>query len=334
MRFASLVIMVIFALTARAVARDIHGSGSTIVFPVMTQWLEAYGKAGGGHVQYQPIGSANGITEIGHDVVDFAMSEAPLDDARLLRDGLVQFPLVIDAIVPVVNIPGIAPGQLRLTGPVLADIYLGKLTKWNDPAIAMQNPDSRLPDMSILVIHRSDGSGSSFIWSDYLSKMSTSWKAQAGVGTRIGWPAGVGVKHNGGVVDAIRRFPGAIGYVDYPSAADGKLAHARVQNEAGVFVVPGMEAFLAATADVDWMPERDFEVSLTDAKGADAWPIMGISFAVMHRSASDPARARDVLAFFRWALINGGDLARARFYLPLPPVLIEQVTRYWETEGR
>ena len=325
MRCVLFILMLVGAFTTSATAQDVLGSGSTFCYPLMTKWVEAYAKTSAAHIVYQPIGSAGGITEIRGQVVDFAVSEAPLNDAQLLRDGLEQFPLVIGAIVPVVNLDGLAAGQLRLTGKLLADIYLGKVTKWNDPAIVALNPELKLPGLGILVVHRSDGSGTTFVWANYLSKVNIEWKARVGENTTLAWPAGFGGKGNSGVAEKVTRVKGAIGYVDYPYAVRAKLTYALVQNQAGNFVTPDTASFEAATAGVDWMKEPDFYIMLTDAAATNAYPIMATSFALIRKFPKDPAHAHDTLAFLRWTLEDGRDLASAQNYLPLPSSLVQQI---------
>jgi phosphate transport system substrate-binding protein len=260
------------------------------------------------------------------------VSDAPLDGAQLLRDGLVQFPVVIGAIVPVVNLDGITAGQLRFTGPLLADIFLGKVTNWSHPSIAAVNPGIELPDLAILVIHRSDGSGTTHNWADYLSKVSGEWKVRVGASTLVGWPTGVGGKGNNGVADYVTRVRGAIGYVEYGSAQRKKMAYALVQNKAGNFVLPDTASFQAATADLDWTKVREATVSLTDSPKADAYPIMAASFALIRKYPKDVGRSHNVLAFFRWALESGQVMATALDYLPLPPLLVQEVETYWKAE--
>jgi len=334
MRCILFAMALVWAIMTSAAAKEILGSGSTFCYPVMTKWVDAYEKVSGAQIVYQPIGSAGGITEIRHEIVDFAVSEAPLDDAQLLRDGLAQFPLVIGAIVPVVNVDGIEAGQLRVTGPLLADIYLGKITKWNDPALAAMNPGLKLPDLAISVVHRSDGSGTTFVWADYLSKVSNEWMAKVGENTTVAWPTGFGGKGNGGVAEKVARVRGSIGYIDYAYAVRGKLAYVLVQNRAGNFVTPDTVSFEAATADVDWMKARDFNILLTDAPATNAYPIMATSFALIRKYPKDPGRARDMLGFLRWVLESGRDMASAQAYLPLPATLVQQIEGYWETEKR
>ena len=320
------------ALAASARAQELRGSGSTFAFPLMTKWIEAYGQAGGSRLVYLPTGSAAGLNDIRHEIVDFAVSEAPLDSAQLLRDGLTQFPLMIGAIVPVLNVDGLSPGQLRLTGPLLADIYLGKVVTWNDPAITAINPGLKLPELKIHVVHRSDGSGSSFTWADYLSKASDDWKVRVGAKMMVDWPTGVGVRHSNGVAESVARIRGAIGYLDYHNAVRRKLAYAQVRNRAGTFVAPGSASFQAAIRDVDWNKDRDFDVTLTDAPAPDAYPVMALSFAVIRSYPKVAGRARDLRAFFQWAMTNGQDMAGSLQYVPLPSSLIRQIDGSWRTE--
>ena len=317
--------LICFAAMFPAAAQEITGSGSTFAYPVLAKWSEAYEKTNSVHLTYQPIGSSAGVTEIDSDVVDFSVTDAPLDDARLSRDGLAQFPVVIGAIVPVVNLDGISPGQLRFTGPLLADIYLGKVTNWSDPAIAALNPKLKLPNRPILVVYRAEGSGTTYNWSDYLAKVSDEWRSKIGVGSKLAWPTGVAGKGNGGVADDVARVKGAIGYVEYTYAVHSKLTYALVRNHAGNFVSPDTASLQAATEGVDWAKERDFYVLLSDSSAANAYPIMAMSFGLVRRYPKDTERGRRTLAFFRWALDNGQDLASSLNYLPLSSSLTGQV---------
>jgi phosphate transport system substrate-binding protein len=326
--------LVLCAMTATAAAQEIVGSGSTFCYPVMVKLIEAYAKAGGAQVLFQPTGSAAGMLDIQHQAVDFAVSEAPLDEMQLMRDGLSQFPFVIGAIVPVVNIDGVSPGQLRFTGRLLADIFLGKVTNWNDPAIAELNPDLKLPNLAILVIHRSDGSGTTFNWAWYLSQVSDEWKLKVGAYTSVAWPTGVGGKGNGGVAEKVARVRGAIGYVDQTYAVRGKLAYGLVRNQAGNFVLPDSVGFQAATANIDWSKARDFGVLLANAPDAGAYPIMATSFVMIRKYPRDVTRTHDMLAFFRWTLEHGQEVVSSLGYLPLPPQLAQQVEDYWNAESR
>jgi phosphate transport system substrate-binding protein len=326
--------MMLCAITATAAAQEIVGSGSTFCYPVMVKLIEAYAKAGGTEVLFQPTGSAAGIIDIQHQVVDFAVSEAPLDEMQLMRDGLSQFPFVIGAIVPVLNIDGVSAGQMRFTGRLLADIFLGKITNWNDQAIAELNPELKLPNLAILVIHRSDGSGTTFNWVSYLSMVSDEWKVKVGAYTSVAWPTGVGGKGNNGVADKVARVRGAIGYVDQTYAVRAKLAYGLVRNQAGNFVTPDTASFQAATANIDWTKEPDFDILLANAPDPGAYPIMATSFVMIRKYPQDPSRTHDMLAFFRWTFEHGQDLASSLGYLPLPPQLVHQVEDYWNAESR
>ena len=323
------------AVTLPAAALEILGSGSTFAYPVLTKWSEAYEKISGIHIAYQPIGSSAGISEITSGVVDIGVSDAPLDDARLLRDGLAQFPVVIGAIVPVINLEGISSGQIRFTGQLLADIYLGKVKNWSDAAIAAVNPEiNPAKSRGIFVVYRSDGSGTTYNWADYLSKVSNDWKVQVGVGTKLAWPIGAGGKGNGGVADYVARVKGAIGYVEYTYALRAKLTYGLIRNRTGNFVSSDATSFQAATEGVDWAKDRDFYVLLSDAPGANAYPNMATSFALIRRYPRDAVRSRATLAFFRWAMEDGQELASSLQYAPLPPSLVRQVEAYWEEQIR
>jgi phosphate transport system substrate-binding protein len=326
--------LVFCAMTATAAAQEILGSGSTFCYPFMVKLVDGYARASGAQVLFQPTGSAAGMIDIEHQVVDFAVSEAPLDEMQLMRDGLSQFPLVIGAIVPVVNIDGVAPGQLRFTGSLLADIFLGKVTNWNDPAIAELNPDLKLPNLAILVIHRSDGSGTTFNWAWYLSQASAEWKLKVGAYTSVAWPTGVGGKGNGGVAEKVARVRGALGYVDQTYATRAKLAYGLIRNQAGNFVTPDAASLQAATANTDWTKAADFGVLLANAPDAGAYPIMATSFVMIRKNPRDAKRTHDMLAFFKWALEHGQDMASSLGYLPLPPQLVQQIEGYWGSEGR
>jgi phosphate transport system substrate-binding protein len=314
-------------------AQDVLGSGSTFAFPVVAKWVDAYAAISGVQVLYHPIGSTAGVTQINADEVDFCLTDAPLADSQLLRDGLAQFPVLIGAIVPVVNLDGIASGKLRLTGELLADIYLGKITNWNDPAIAALNPEVSLPNRAILVVYRSDGSGTTYNWSDYLAKVSVEWRARAGVNTSVAWPVGVGGKGNGGVAANVARVKGAIGYVEYSYARQANLTYAAVRDRAGEFVTPDTTGLQAATVNVDWARQQDFFVLLSDSPAAGAYPIVATSFALLRKHPKDPLRAHATLAFFHWAVESGQDIAGSMHYLPLPPPLVHEIETYWEEQA-
>ncbi len=310
-------------------AQEVAGSGSTFAFPIMARWAEAYRQMTGVTVGYQPVGSASGILAVQSRIVDFAVTDAPLVNSQLLRDGLMQFPLVIGAIVPVVNLDGIKPGQLHLTGDVLANIYLGRIRSWQNPAITELNPGVPLPDRPIVVIYRSDGSGTTYNWTDYLSKVNSDWLAAVGSSLTVRWPVGFGGKGNGGVAEKIAHAKGSIGYVEYSYAVRAQLSHVLVRNRAGQYVPPSAQSLSAAVASADWRRELDFNVLLSDCTSPDAYPIMATSFGLVSAHPRDPIQARKALGFFRWTLNRGQAMATALEYLPLPPPLVDEVEAYW-----
>jgi phosphate transport system substrate-binding protein len=314
----------------QAAAQTASGAGSTLAYPVIAEWVAAYHAATGRTVIYQPVGSTAGETEMRQGLVDFAVTDAPLVDAQLLRDGLSQFPLVMGAIVPVANLDGVAPGQLHLPSRVLADIYLGRITTWRDPVIAAANPGLALPDRAITVVYRSDGSGTSFNWTNYLSRASMTWRGQVGAGTKVAWPVGSGVRGTDGMAAAVARIKGAIGYIGYSAAKKAKLSYALADNGAGRFVPPDRQSYQATADAADWSKAPDFAVVLSDTDDADAYPLMVTSFALARASGATPAMA----AFFHWVLENGQDQAARLDYLPLPPRLVHQVEANWATHGR
>ncbi|MDT7950212.1 MAG: phosphate ABC transporter substrate-binding protein PstS [Acetobacteraceae bacterium] len=329
MRTLSSALLLLGLAVAPAAADEIHGSGSTFCFTVMAEWAKAYGAATRTSVIYQPIGSSAGMTEIHEGVVDFAVSEIPLNDAQLLRDGLTQAPLLIGAVVPVVNLPGIGPGQLRLTGPLLADIYLGKTTRWNDPAIAALNPGLSLPNTPVVTIHRTDGSGTTFVWTSFLSKVSLDFRARIGQSAVVRWPDGFGGKGNGDVAAKVARARGGLGYIDYAYAASHDLPYALVANRAGQFVSPDVNSLLAALERVEWKAEEGYDLDLSDAASANAYPIVAVSFAILRIRRADPKRTAAVAAFLHWAMHDGSTIAAARAYLPLPQTLVRQIEEKW-----
>ncbi|MGZ5061797.1 MAG: phosphate ABC transporter substrate-binding protein PstS, partial [Usitatibacter sp.] len=292
---------------ASAFAAEITGAGATFPYPVYAKWADAYKKSTGTGLNYQSIGSGGGIKQITAKTVDFGASDMPLKPEELDKEGLTQFPTVIGGDLPVVNLPGVKPGELRLTGPVLADIYLGKITKWDDPAIAALNKGVKLPAQDITVVHRSDGSGTTFIWVNYLSKMSPEWKTKVGEGTSVNWPAGVGGKGNEGVASYVQRIAGSIGYVEYAYALQNKMTTVAVQNRDGEFVQANADTFKAAAANADWSKAPGFYLILTDQPGKTAWPISGATFILMHKSQAKPDVAKEVLKFFDWAYGSEGD---------------------------
>ncbi|MDQ3038957.1 MAG: phosphate ABC transporter substrate-binding protein PstS [Pseudomonadota bacterium] len=314
------------------VAAEITGAGATFIYPLLSKWSADYNKATGNKVNYQSIGSGGGIAQIKAATVDFGSSDKPLPPEELAAAGLGQFPSAIGGVVPVVNLEGVQAGAMRLTGPVIADIYLGKVTKWNDPAIAALNPSLKLPDVKINVVHRSDGSGTTFNWVNYLSKISPEWKSKVGEGTSVGWPTGIGGKGNEGVAAYVKQIKGGIGYVELAYATENDMSYTAMQNAAGNWVQPNAKAFQAAAAGVDWTAVKDFSQVITNATGADAWPVAAANFILMYKQPKNPKRSAEALAFFKWALENGGPQADALHYVPLPPELVAQIEAYWAAE--
>ncbi len=312
-----------------AVATDVTGAGASFIFPVMTKWSADYKAATGNQVNYQSIGSGGGIAQIKAATVDFGSSDAPLSPEELAQAGLGQFPSAIGGVVPVINVPGIEAGKLRLTGPLLADIFLGKVAKWNDPAIAALNAGVTLPDMRITIVHRSDGSGTTFNFVNYLSKVSPEWKAKPGEGTTVVWPTGVGGKGNEGVAAYVKQIKGGIGYVELSYALQSKMSYVSMQNKAGNWVQPNAESFSAAAASADWANAKDFYLVMTDAPGDQAWPIAATNFILMYKQPKNAERAKAVKDFFSWVYTSGRSQAEALHYVPLPPDLVKQIEAYW-----
>ena len=315
-----------------AQAMDITGAGATFPYPIYAKWAEAYRAKTGVGLNYQSIGSGGGIKQIQNKTVDFGASDMPMKPEELDKDGLLQFPTVIGGDVPVMNLEGVGAGQLKLTGPMLADIYLGKITKWNDAAIAKLNPTLKMPDSEITVVHRSDGSGTTFIWVNYLSKVSPEWKEKVGEGTSVAWPAGVGGKGNEGVASYVQRVKGSIGYVEYAYALQNKMIYAQMQNRDGAFVSPSADTFKAAAASADWSKAPGYYLVLTDQPGKNSWPISGATFILMYKSQAKPETAKEVLKFFDWAYSPEGDkLASALDYVPLPDAVTNQIRTTWKS---
>lgn len=319
-----------FGLQANAV--DITGAGATFPYPIYAKWAEAYKQKTGSGMNYQSIGSGGGIAQIKARTVDFGASDMPLKAADLEAAGLMQFPAIIGGVVPIVNVEGLAPGGLKLTGPLLADIYLGKVKNWNDKAIAELNPGIQLPTRAITVVRRSDGSGTTFLWTDYLSKVSPDWKSKVGASTAVAWPEGVGGKGNEGVAAYVQRIKGSIGYVEYAYAKKNKMAHARVKNRDGQFVQPDDSAFQAAAAGADWKGTPGFGAILTDQPGGKSWPITGASFILMHVKQDKPQKAGEVLKFFDWALRNGQQMAVELDYVPMPDAVVKIIADAWRVQ--
>ncbi|HUJ87149.1 MAG TPA: phosphate ABC transporter substrate-binding protein PstS [Burkholderiales bacterium] len=317
-------------VSTAALATEITGAGATFPYPIYAKWAAAYHKETGIGLNYQSIGSGGGIKQINAKTVDFGASDMPLKPEVLEKDGLMQFPTVIGGAIPAVNLKGIKPGELKLSGALLGDIYLGKVTKWNDPAIAQLNPGVPLPDQAISVVHRSDGSGTTFIWSNYLSKVSPEWKDKVGEGTSINWPTGVGGKGNEGVASYVQRIDGSIGYVEYAYVLQNHMTYAKVQNREGNFISPSSKAFMAAAAGADWSAAPGMYLILTDAPGAHAWPIAGATFILMHKVQERPANAKQVLKFFKWAYAHGDKMAESLDYVPMPNSVVKLIEASWK----
>jgi phosphate transport system substrate-binding protein len=304
------------------------GAGSSFVYPVLSRWAADFKKAGGDEINYQSVGSGAGIAQIKAATVDFGATDKPLTPEELQAAGLVQFPVVVGGIVPVVNVPGLHPGALKLTGPVLAAIFSGQIKKWNDPAIARLNPGLKMPGTSISIVHRSDGSGTTYNFTHYLSQVSADWKQKIGEGTTVEWPTGVGGKGNEGVAGYVRQIPGSIGYVEYAYALQNKMSHALVQNKAGRYVQPNGQTFSAAAATVDWAKSKDFYQLMTNAPGANAWPIAATTWVVMYKKPKNVAAGASAKKFFQWSLTRGQKQALALDYVPLPAPLVKRIQAY------
>jgi phosphate transport system substrate-binding protein len=314
----------VFGVASAQAQTTITGAGATFPFPIYSKWAEEYKKASGVSMNYQSIGSGGGIKQITAKTVDFGASDMPLSQEALTKDGLIQFPAIIGGVVLVTNMESVQPGELKLTGPVLADIYLGKIKLWNDKAITDLNPGVKL-EGPITVVRRSDGSGTTFLFVDYLAKVSPEWKTKVGVGTAVAWPEGVGGKGNEGVAQYVQRIKGSIGYVEYAYAKKNKLDHIAMKNKDGVFVQPDDVTFAAASAGADWKNTPGMGVVLTDQAGAKSWPISGASFILMHAKQAKPDTATAALKFFDWALKNGQKSAIELDYVPLPAATVSLI---------
>lgn len=314
-------------LPAAALAQDVTGAGATFPAPVYAKWADAYNKATGARINYQSVGSGAGIRQIKAKTVDFGATDMPLKDEELAKDGMVQFPTVIGGVVPVVNIAGVAPGQIRLTGELLGDIYLGKITKWNDAALTALNPGVKLPDAAISVVRRADGSGTTFIFTNYLSKVNADWKAKVGEGTAVNWPTGAGGKGNEGVAAFVQRLPNSIGYVEYAYVKQNKMNFTLMKNRDGQFVAPSDDAFKAAAAGADW--NKTFYQITTDQPGKAAWPLTNPTYILMYKTQDKPAQAAAALKFFDWVFNNGDKMADELDYVPLPDTVKNLVRKQW-----
>jgi phosphate transport system substrate-binding protein len=317
-------------------AQEITGAGASFPAPLYAKWASDYNKQTGVKVNYQSVGSGGGIKQIDSKTVDFGASDMPLTDEVLKTKGQMQFPTVIGGVVPILNVAGIAPGQLKLTGPLLADIFLGKVARWNDPAIKAINPGVNLPDTAIAQVRRADGSGTTFIFTNYLSKVSPDWKAKVGEGTAVNWPVGAGGKGNEGVAAFVARLPNSLGYVEYSYVKQNKLNYALVQNAAGNFVKPEDDTFKAAAAGADWA--KSFYQILTNQPGKDSWPLSGATFILMHAVQDKPANGSETLKFFNWAYANGEKSAADLDYVPMPAAAVAAIQKAWgeikDTSGK
>jgi phosphate transport system substrate-binding protein len=320
------------AASTSALAADITGAGATFPFPLYSKWADAYKKETGNGLNYQSIGSGAGIKQIQAKTVTFGASDMPLKAEQLEKDGLLQWPQAIGALVPVVNLEGIKPGELIFSGEVLGDIYLGKIKKWDDPAITKLNSKLKLPSEPITVVRRSDGSGTTFVWTDYLSKVNAEWKSKVGAGTAVEWPTGVGAKGNEGVAGNVGQTRNSIGYVEYAYAKQTKLTYAGVINKAGKAVQPAVQTFQAAAANADWAKSPGYYVILTDQPGEASWPITGATFILMHRTPVDKAASAEAIKFFKWAFEKGDKMAEELDYIPMPDNVVKLIEKTWSAD--
>jgi phosphate transport system substrate-binding protein len=318
------------SVCAAAHAADVTGAGSTFAYPILAKWAEAYKSSTNIGLNYQSIGSGGGIKQIKAKTVDFGASDMPLDPEDLEKSGLVQFPVIMGGVVPVVNVDGVKPGELKMSGDVLAKIYMGKVTKWNAPEITALNPGVKLPADEIAVVHRADGSGTTFIWTNYLSKTSADFKGTVGVGTAVKWPVGVGGKGNEGVAANVQRIKGAIGYVEYAYAKKNNMSYTLMKNHDGQIVKPEDKTFKAAAAGADWEKAPGFGVIVTDQPGKDSWPITGATFVLMHKVQDDPAKAKEALKFFDWSYNKGASMTTDLDYVAIPPSVVKLIEASWK----
>jgi phosphate transport system substrate-binding protein len=330
LRIAAIVAASLFGMSAQAT--DITGAGSSFVYPVLSKWSATYAEATSNKLNYQSVGSGAGIAQIKEGTIDFGASDAPMSSEDLTKFGLGQFPVVVGGIVPIVNLQGVAGGQLKIDGKLLADIYMGTVSKWSDPRIAALNPGLKIPDTKITVVHRSDGSGTSFNFTNYLSKVSPEWASKVKFGTAVEWPAGVGGKGNEGVSQYVRQIPGAIGYVEYAYATKNKLSYTKMQNAAGAWIDPNAASFAAAAATADWKSAKDFNLIMTNAPGAQAWPITATTWVIMYKKAKNASHTKVAFDFFKWSLEKGQAQASSLDYVPLPAPLVQQIEAYWASD--
>jgi phosphate transport system substrate-binding protein len=328
------VLLASLCLSGMAQAADVTGAGSSFVFPVISAWSQDYSKQAPNRINYQSIGSGGGIAQIKAATVDFGASDAPLSAEDLAAGGMGQFPSVIGGIVPIINVEGIEPGQLKLDGPTLAKIFMGDIKKWNDPAIVALNPElkDKLKDQAITVVHRSDGSGTSYNFTNYLSKVSPEWREKLKFGSTVQWPAGVGGKGSEGVSAYVKQIKGSIGYVEHSYAETNKLSYTQLKNAAGKFIEPNAKAFAAAADTADWGSVKDFNLIMTNAPGDTAWPITATTWIIMYKKAKNPEQSAAAFDFFKWSLENGQSQAEKLSYVALPKALVTRVEDYWKTE--
>jgi len=326
------VVSFLAAAVLPAAAVDISGAGATFPYPIYAKWADEYKKQTGNGLNYQSIGSGGGIKQIQNKTVTFGASDMPLPPAELKKWNMVQFPTVVGGDVPVVNLEGFKSDQLKLDGDTLAKIFLGEITKWDDPAIKKLNPDAKLPAQDIVVVHRSDGSGTTFIWTDYLSKVSAKWKADVGANTSVQWPVGIGAKGNEGVSNNVSQTKGSIGYVEYAYAKQNGMTTVSMINQDGKSVAPDAASFQAAAAYADWEKSDGFHVILTNQPGAATWPIAGATFILIYKQPQDPAAAAAALDFFSWAYAKGDKMAEALDYVPMPKKVVDQIEKMWAKE--
>ena len=322
-------LIALIAGAALAAGITLNGAGASFPYPLYSKWAYLYEQKTQVKLNYQSIGSGGGIAQIKARTVDFGASDAPLKKEELDAAGLAQFPMTMGGVVPVINLAGVATGQLKLTGAVLADIFLGKIVSWDDPAIVKLNPGVKIPKQKIVVVHRADGSGTTWIFTNYLAKVSPEWQKSVGSDKAVSWPTGIAGKGNEGVAAYVKQVPGAIGYVEYAYAIENKINYVSLQNQAGKFVKPGIDTFQAAAANADWQNAPGFYMVLTDQPGEKSWPITGASFILIYKEQADAARAKEMLKFFDWCLKNGAATAQGLHYVPLPANVIKLVEDMW-----
>ncbi|MGA9457253.1 MAG: phosphate ABC transporter substrate-binding protein PstS [Pseudolabrys sp.] len=313
-------------------AADISGAGATFPYPIYAKWADAYKKETGNGLNYQSIGSGGGIKQIKAKTVTFGATDAPLPGKELDETGLAQFPMVMGGIVPVVNLDGVKPGDLTLDGPMLAKIFLGEIKNWDDPAIQKLNPNVKLPNQAIAIVHRSDGSGTTYNFAYYLAEVSPDWKSKVGVNTSVQWPSGIGAKGNEGVANNVANTKGSIGYVEYAYAKQNNLTVTKMMNKDGKTVAPTLEAFQAAAANADWKSQPGYGVILANQPGEKSWPMTAATWILVYKKPSDPAATGEALKFFAWAYKNGAQMAEALDYVPMPTKVVSDVEKYWKSE--